>query len=99
VHAYFCENGDGDGDGDGDGHGDGEYGTVTATASAKFNAQLLLLNKMEYRLRCGNLEYEGGAQGEAMEAGYFVAKKWRGAPCRTLPCCCCNTCCRYCSFY
>ena len=87
AQAYFRENGDGDGpDGDGDRDGDGEYGTATATASAKFNAQLLLLNEMEYRSKCGNLECEGGAQGEAMDAGYFAAKKWRGDPCRTLSC-------------
>ncbi len=70
-----------------------EMGSMaTSAAIAKFNAQLLMLNEMDYRLRCGNQECDGGAQGEVMDAGYFAAKKWRGAPCRTLPCCCCSTC-------
>jgi len=83
---------DGDGEGDGGGDGDGEYGNATATAIAKFNAQLQLLNEMEYRLRCVNMECEGGAQGEVMDAGYVAVQKWRGAPCRALPCCCFTTC-------
>ena len=58
---------DGDGDRDGNGNGYGEYGPSTAITIAKLNAQLLLLNDMEYRLRCGNLECEGCAQGEVKQ--------------------------------
>ncbi len=58
-----------DEDGDGDGDEDEEYSTNTATSIAKWNYLLLLLNEMQYRLGCGNLECEDNAEGQGIDAG------------------------------
>ena len=52
-----------------------EYGTIAANVIAKFNYLVLLLNRMEYRLECGNSDCEGGAQGHGMVTGVSERKE------------------------